>query len=189
MSDSQCQLSTEGPYYSIPSIKQLEINVHGFVREIDETGKMIPPSRTKGLLYYNIIRYKSTWPGKVRRAAFMRKLGFTPQIKYDGNELYNEMRNRCFHINRKLGFAKPKSQAHEQKRTTKRKKPTSRPKRDAQGIKQCLTDRPCKDGRSSDCFLYLPEGYWARCPACWAELREQEGYDQIDFSGQLSGEE
>ena len=187
MSDSQYQLSTKGPYYPIPGIKQLEMNSYGFIREI-ETGKMIPPSRIKGYLYYCINRYKSTWPDKVRRAVFMKKLGFTPQIKYDGNELYNEIRNRCFHINRKLGFATPKqNKKHEQKQALKRKKPTSRPKKDAQGIKQCLTDRPCKDGRSSHCFLYLPEGFWARCPACWAELRETEGYDQVDFSGYLGG--
>lgn len=177
------EITTNGPYYPIPGTDGLEVNASGVVKE-QPSGRFLMPIKREGRIYYQVNDRLEVW---CKRVYLMKIAGFEV---LDGKDrhLYQTIRSNVSNINKRKGFSThtPGQAARNRNAPYEKGASARKPGSTHDEVKQELTDKPCPDGRSEKCMGYLPRGYYARCPQCWARVQDSSGYCAFDYGGRRS---
>lgn len=167
----------------------MEINWHGFVRD-RYNGRMVAPRTKNYRPIYDVGGAGTDWPVSVPLEELLGSVWDRVGVRLNQRDAIS-LRVTANQINERMGFGsgKGKGRGSEDGRGSEGvaggegDRDNDQP---ATNNDQTKAKRPCPDGRSPECYGYLPSGYHARCPACWKSVRDGSGHGWFDFSGRMS---
>jgi hypothetical protein len=163
----------------------LEINWHGFVRD-RYSGRMITPRTKNYRPIYDVGGAGTDWPISVPLGELLGSVWDRVGVKLGQRDAIS-LRVTANQINKRMGFGSGKGNGDGGGGGSDGVDDGGGNGDDYQPVTDNDQDRrPCPDGRSPECYSYLPSGYHARCPACWKSVRDGPGYGWFDFSGRMT---